>query len=168
MKNRNWILLVLSLSTVFASCKKENEEPEPEPVVTYSLTAKLDGSDFKSNADIVLDDGIFYIEAENSLSKNNFLQIMVDIDSMSVNKTYMIGDFSDLAFNSGTYAYATFTSSVADFFTSDGTNPSTDKLTITKFDTISKTISGEFNFQVNDGNGVLRTFTSGKFTDLKW
>lgn len=169
MKKKNWILLVVLMSALFVSCKKEEDkEPDPVPVETYSLTAKLDGSDFKSKATVVLDDGILYLEAENSLSMNNTLQIMVDIDSIVENKTYMLGDFSELAFNSGTYAYATFTASTADYYTTDNTNPSSDNLTITKFDTISKTISGTFNFQVSDGSSGLRQFQNGEFTDLKW
>jgi hypothetical protein len=93
---------------------------------------------------------------------------MIDIDSLSENKTYLLGGFSELAFNSGTYAYATYTSSEADFLSTDETNESTDKLVITKFDAVNKIISGNFNFKVNDGGNNFKSIDTGKFNNLKW
>jgi hypothetical protein len=168
MKRATWMFVLTAL--MIASCKKEEPKPkDPEPTpVTYKLNSKLDGVNFSSNPVVTLESGVLYIEAENAKSPNNFMQIMLDFAEIVEGNSYRMGDLSELAFNPSLYAYGTYISSAADYFTTDETNVESDKVTITKFDVDNKKISGTFKFKVYGSGGTFKSFEDGTFTDLTW
>jgi hypothetical protein len=79
-----------------------------------------------------------------------------------------VGPYAD-----GTKAVGSFTDftsgSQKDFGTKDPV-PTTDVVTITKYDATAKKISGTFNFTVTDDDNAndKKVFTNGTFTDITW
>ena len=163
------ILVVTLASIVLLGCKKKDEEPEPEPTPTptptYNFTAKVDGVDYKSTGKVQIMYDYLVISAGNDNDKLWFIFNLL-YDSVQV-KVYPCNSSA----NGGVYSMAQYSNgNTQTGYSTDATSVATDKLTITKYDTTAKKISGTFNFTGydDDGTGAKKVITDGIFTDLTW
>ncbi|MBI2258229.1 MAG: hypothetical protein HYU67_04950 [Flavobacteriia bacterium] len=168
MKKTIFIFALIGLALV--SCKKKDKDPEPEPEPTptnYNLTYMVDGVTINCTDGKGTADGWFTIDGKdvNNPTTRYFRIILPLYDSIKVT-TYYLAEHPE--YPKATAYYLDYMLTGENEFESKDGSPTTDKITITKFDKTAKKISGTFNFSLEDDNGAKKVFTNGTFTDLTW
>ncbi|MBK8806938.1 MAG: hypothetical protein IPO21_09965 [Bacteroidales bacterium] len=154
-------MFLLSL-TIFVLSACEKEETEPKKETTYKITATIGDFEFKSTDAKGTADGWFVIEGKAYNNSNTYLRIRLPEYATIALKDYPIGEHPR-----GIYSQAYYLDVSGEYESNEG-SPASEKVTITKFDSAAKLISGTFDFTLYEDDTVTTKIISGTFTDITW
>ncbi len=146
-------VMVLAIIATFNSCKKDSES---NPFGT--LTAKINGTDWKSNARVsVLTNGILTITAYTGVVTGSGEVMIITVNGDQTGN-YQLNVLAGLVQCGAIYKKST-NATGPDMYES-----TTAKVIITEFDKVNKRLSGTFEYKA--GISDIKTVTEGSFNKL--